>query len=156
MEIRAASFGNSPHRIRKTAPVARAKRFTTFVIATRPTFWLNEVLGSTPNTAAKLEPRPSQIIPPDSSLSVASRPIPPSVTPEISPTVSTAVTINIIPTGRIARQSNTGFTGISFGTANQSACATLSQFRAQAFTYSVPSAATPVVGRNSPITIAAI
>ena len=69
----------------------------------RPTFWLKEVLGNTPNSAAKVEPRPSQMTPPDSSLSEGSRFMPPSITPEISPTVSTAVTINMTSTGRIAR-----------------------------------------------------
>ena len=39
------------------------------------------------------------ITPPESSLSVASRSSPPSITPDISPTVSTAVTINIMITG---------------------------------------------------------
>ncbi len=138
------------------APVASAKRLTTLVIATRPTFWLKEVLGSTPNSAAKLEPRPSQVTPPDSSLSVASRPRPPSITPEISPTVSTAVTKNIISTGTMARMSNTGFTGISLGISNQGASATFCQFKTQALVYSAPSAVTPVVGSTSPMIMAAI
>ena len=156
METSAASFGQSPQRIRNTAPVASAKRFTTFVMATSPTFWLNEVFGSTPNRAAKEEPSPSHMTPPASSLSVASRPRPPSITPEISPTVSTAVTTNMISTGKIARMSNTGFTGISFGISNQEADATLSQFSTHAFVYSTPSAFTPVVGSTNPIMIAAI
>lgn len=99
---------------------------------TRPTFWLKEVLGSTPNSAAKLEPIPSQMTPPDSSVSVASRSMPPMITPEISPTVSTAVTMNIIMTGAIARISNTGLTGISSGNANHLASATLFQFSTHA------------------------
>ena len=156
METSAASFGQRPHKIRKIAPVASAKRFTTFVIATSPTFWLKEVFGNTPNNAAKEEPRPSHITPPASSRSVASLPSPPSITPEISPTVSTAVTINIIRTGKIARRSNTGFTGISFGISNQEASATLFQFNTHAFVYSTPSAVTPVVGRTNPITTAAM
>ena len=113
-------------------PVASAKRLTTLVMLTRPTFWLKEVLGSTPNSAAKLEPIPSQMTPPDSSVSVASRSMPPMITPEISPTVSTAVTINIIMTGAIARISNTGLTGISWGNANHFASATLFQFSTHA------------------------
>ena len=107
-----------PHAIRKIPPVAIQKRFTTLFIATRPTFWLKDVFGSTPNSAAKEDPSPSHITPPESSLSVASLPRPPSVIPEISPTVSTAVTINMIRIGTIARASNTHFTGISAGTAN--------------------------------------
>ena len=131
MEISAASLGNRPHAIRKIPPVAIEKRFTTLFIATRPTFWLKEVFGSTPNAAASEDPRPSHITPPESSLSVASLPRPPSVIPEISPTVSTAVTINIMQIGTIALASNTHLTGIIFGTANQDALATLSQLRTQ-------------------------
>ena len=131
MEISAASLGNRPHAIRKIPPVAIEKRFTTLFIATRPTFWLKEVFGSTPNTAASEDPRPSHITPPESSLSVASLPRPPSVIPEISPTVSTAVTINMMPIGTIALASNTHLTGMIFGTANQDALATLSQLRTQ-------------------------
>ena len=104
---------------------------TILVMVTRPTFWLKEVLGSTPKMAAKEEPRPSHMTPPESSLSVASRPMPPSVTPEISPTVSTAVTINMIITGMMARRSNTGFTGISLGMENQLAERTASQLSTQ-------------------------
>ena len=149
MDTSAASFGSKPQRIRNTAPHPNAKRFTIFVMVTSPTFWLKDVFGSTPKSAAKEDPIPSHITPPDSSESVASRPIPPSIQPEISPTVSTAVTINIIRTGRIARRSKTGFTGIICGTANHFACATLSQFSTHAFVYSTPSALTAVVGRKT-------
>ena len=69
-----AQLGTRPQRIRKMPPVASAKRLTTLVMLTRPTFWLKEVLGSTPNSAAKLEPIPSQMTPPDSSVSVARGP----------------------------------------------------------------------------------
>ena len=148
METSAPSLGMRPHKIRKTAPVASAPRLTTLVMATRPTFWLKEVLGRTPNAAAKEEPKPSQMTPPDSSLSEGSRFMPPSMTPEISPTVSTAVTMNMMRTGRMARISKTILTGTSFGMANQLACATLSQFRTHALVNSTPSAVTPVVGRT--------
>ena len=150
MDTSAASLGSRPQSTRNTAPQARAMRLTMRVMVTRPTFWLKEVLGSTPKSAAKEEPRPSQMTPPASSVSVASRPMPPSVTPEMSPTVSTAVTMNITITGRMARRSNTGFTGISWGTANQSAWSTLSQLSTQALVYSTPSAVTPVVGSTRP------
>ena len=155
IEINAASFGNRPQNTRKIAPIESAKRFTTFVIATRPTFWLKDVFGSTPKIAAKEEPRPSHITPPASSVSVASLPIPPSITPEISPTVSTAVTMNIIITGTIARRSNTGFTGKSCGIEIHAASFTFCQFNTHAFVYSTPSAVTAVVSRNIGI-IAAI
>ena len=156
MEISAASFGNSPQRIKNNAPIARAPRFTIFVIVTRPTFWLKEVFGSTPKSAAKLEPTPSHTTPPESSLSVASLPIPPSITPEISPTVSTAVTTNMIRTGIIARRSNLNFTGSKDGSAIHSACATLSQFNTHAFVYSTPSALTAVCGSTAPMMAAAM
>ena len=151
MEMTAPSFGHKPHRMRNTAPAAKALRFTIFVMATRPTFWLNEVFGSTPNSAANDEPKPSHITPPESSLSVASRSMPPCVTPEMSPTVSTAVTMNITNTGAMARMSNTGATGMRSGTANHAALATLLQFNTHALVYSVPSAVTPVVGSTSPM-----
>ena len=135
---------------------ASAMRLTTFVIVTRPTFWLNEVFGRTPNSAAILEPSPSQITPPESSESVASRPMPPSITPEISPTVSTAVTMNMISTGTMARRSKTRGTGISFGMENQEASATLSQFKTHALVYSTPSAVMPVGDKKRPMTADAI
>ena len=156
METTAPSFGHKPHKIKNTAPHARALRLTIFVMVTRPTFWLNEVFGSTPNRAAAVDPMPSQITPPESSLSVASRFMPPCVTPEMSPTVSTAVTTNITSTGAMARMSNTGATGSGLGTANHAAAATLSQFKTHAFVYSTPFASTPVVGRTMPMTPATI
>ena len=156
IDISAPSLGISPHNIRNTAPDASATLLTTLVIATSPTFWLNDVLGSTPNIAASVEPRPSHITPPESSLSVASLPIPPSITPEISPTVSTAVTTNITSTGSIALKSNTGLTGINFGIAIHLASATLFQLSTHDLVYSTPSAVTAVCGRTSPIIIATI
>ena len=107
------------------------------------------------NKAAALEPRPSHITPPESSVSVASRSIPPMITPEISPTVSTAVTINMMSTGAMARISNTILTGISLGMANQEACATLFQLSTHALVNSTPSAVTPVVGSTRPMMKAA-
>ena len=151
METTAASLGHRPHRIRKMAPQARALRLVILVMVTRPTFWLKEVFGNTPKKAANVEPRPSHMTPPESSLSVASRFMPPCVTPEMSPTVSTAVTTNITRTGAMARMSNTGAMGIRLGMANQAASATLSQFRTHALVTSTPSALTMVVGRTSPM-----
>ena len=57
----------------------------------------------------------------------------------------------MISTGMIALASKTIFTGINFGTANQLACATLSQFNTHAFVYSTPSAFTAVVGSTTPM-----
>ena len=73
------------------------------------------------------------MIPPESSLSLGSRFIPPSQTPEISPTVSTAVTMNMTMIGRIAFASNTHFTGISAGALNHAASFTACQFSTQLF-----------------------
>ena len=81
--------------------------------------------------------------------------MPPSMTPEISPTVSTAVTMNMTSTGRMARRSKTILTGTSLGMANQPACATLLQLSTHALVYSTPSAVTPVVGSTKPMTMAA-
>ena len=83
------------------------------------------MLGSTPKTAATAEPKPSQTTEPESSLSLGSRLRPPSVTPEVSPTVSTAVTMNMMHIGMIASMRNTGLTGMSLGSANQAAEPTL-------------------------------
>ena len=121
MEITAPIFGKSPASTRMIAPMEIAKRLTIFVMPTRPTFWLKEVLGSTPNTVASAEPTPSQITAPASSLSVASRFRPPLTTPAVSPTVSTAVTMNMMHMGTIAATLNCSFTGRSCGTANHAA-----------------------------------
>ena len=118
-ENKALSFGQNPHRIRNTAPVIITKRLTTFVTATRPTFCEKEVFGSTPKIAPRIEPRPSAITPPCSSLSVASRFNPPFATPETSPIVSTVVAMNMIPIAIIACELNSKATGIKAGSANQ-------------------------------------
>ena len=156
IDINAPSLGIRPHNIRNTAPDASAILLTTLVIATRPTFWLNDVLGSTPKSAASDEPKPSHITPPESSLSVASLPTPPTITPDISPTVSTAVTTNITSTGSIALKSNTGLTGINLGIAIHLASATLFQLSTHDLVYSTPSAVTAVCGSTQPIIAATI
>ena len=88
-------IGNTPARIIITAPVAIAKRLTTLVMATRPTFWLNDVIGRQPNTDERALMNPSQAIEPDVSLSVASRPRPVAARADVSPIVSVADTRNI-------------------------------------------------------------
>ena len=104
-----------------------AKRLTTLVMPTRPTFWLKEVFGSTPKNAASEEPKPSQITAPESSLSVASRSRPPCTTPAVSPTVSTAVTTNMMSMGTMAPMLNWNLTGIHCGMANHAASFTCAQ-----------------------------
>ena len=78
--------------------------------------------------------------------------MPPSMQPEVSPTVSTAVTMNMMQTGMIAAMLKVGFTGSSAGMENQAASAILLQFRTHALVYSTPSALTAVWGSSSPRT----
>ena len=106
-------------------------RLTTLVMVTRPTFWEKEVVGRELNREAIKEPTPSQMTPPDSSLAVASRPMPPSMHPEMSPMVSTAVTRNMIIMDMMAWRLNTGFTGRILGTENHLASAILDQLTYQ-------------------------
>ena len=58
-EITAPTLGTSPQRIRNNAPMVTTWRLITPVMATSPTFWLNEVLGSPPKTPAIAVPSPS-------------------------------------------------------------------------------------------------
>ena len=81
MEITAASLGLSPASTRNTAPQVRAMRLTTLVMVTSPTFWEKEVVGRELKRAEMTEPTPSHTTPPESSLAVASRPMPPSMHP---------------------------------------------------------------------------
>ena len=83
-------FGTKPQKIRKIAPIVTTWRDITPVIAIRPTFWLNDVFGKEPNTPAIAVPKPSAKVAPVTSASVASRPAPPLVIPDTSPTVSIA------------------------------------------------------------------
>ncbi len=84
------------------APVAIVKRFTTFVMATKPTFWLNEVIGRQPNTDDNALTKPSQAIEPDVSFVVASLPSPDTASADVSPIVSVAETRKINVTDTIA------------------------------------------------------
>ena len=113
-----ANFRNQPATTKKAAPIVTTWRLITPVIAIKPTFWLNEVFGKPPNTAANAVPAPSAIVPPPISLSVASRPAPPFVMPEMSPTVSMAETTHIrhMPMTAAAFTSKPKWNG--FGTAN--------------------------------------
>lgn len=71
------------------------KRLTALVIAKRPTFWLNDVMGEQPKTPPETaEMKPSQQWKPEISFSVISFPSPPVYTALVSPVVSFADTIN--------------------------------------------------------------
>lgn len=93
-------LGKIPTRIIITAPVAIAKRFTTFVIATSPTFWLKEVIGRQPKIEDNELMKPSQVREPDISLIDASRSVVAST--EVSSIVSVAETKKISTTARMA------------------------------------------------------
>jgi hypothetical protein len=81
VESRARPSGTRPQTIRKSAPMVTTWRLMTPVIAIRPTFWLNDVLGRPPKTPESAVPKPSAKVAPWISLSVASRPAPPLVIP---------------------------------------------------------------------------
>ena len=67
--------------------VAIAYLLTTLVIATRPTFWLNDVIGKQPNTEDNELTNPSQAIEPEVSLVVASLFKPEDASADVSPIV---------------------------------------------------------------------
>lgn len=77
------------------APDAIAKRLTTLVIATSPTFWLKDVIGRHPNTDDNALIKPSQAIEPEVSFKLASRFKPEAASAEVSPIVSVAETRKI-------------------------------------------------------------
>ena len=109
--------GKMPARIMITAPMAMVNRFTTLVIATSPTFWLNEVIGMQPNTEERELTKPSQAIEPEVSCVVTSRSRPEAASAEVSPMVSVADTRKISTTDKIASAWNSMRNGIRWGTA---------------------------------------
>ena len=127
-------------------------RLTTLVMVTRPTFWEKDVVGREENREEMTEPTPSHTTPPESSLAVASRPMPPSMQPEMSPMVSTAVTRNMIRMERMAWRLNVGFTGRICGTENHFASAIRDQFTYQEAVKAFPSASTSSWGSRMPMT----
>ena len=94
--------GRRPARIMQSAPVIIVKRFTTFVMATNPTFWEKDVTGGQPKIAEIVEEYPSQASEPEISLLSISRFSPPAASAEVSPMVSAADTRNIIHAEMIA------------------------------------------------------
>ena len=96
------STGNSPARIIMAAPLATAFRFTTWVMAMSPTFWLKDVIGRQPNREDRALMNPSTPMDPSISLSVAFRPKPITVRAEVSPRVSVADTRKIRNTEKMA------------------------------------------------------
>ena len=113
----APKIGKIPAKIIITAPVAIANRFTTFVIATRPTFWLKEVIGRQPKQADNALTKPSQAIEPVVSFTVTSRFNPDEASADVSPIVSVADTRKINVTDTMAFKLNSILNGIICGNA---------------------------------------
>ena len=104
--ISAPIFGIRPHMIKKIAPIVTTWRLIIPVIPTIPTFWLKEVFGKPPKTAAAAVPKPSAYVAPEISSSVASRPAPAFVVADTSPTVSIAETMETNVTANTAQKLN--------------------------------------------------
>ncbi len=86
-------------------------------MATRPTFWLKDVIGKHPKTEDKALMKPSQAIEPEVSFVVTSLFKPEAARAEVSPIVSVAETKKIKITEKIALALNSGLKGINEGTA---------------------------------------
>lgn len=119
VEKNAPIFGNKAARIRVKAPNIMVNLFTTFVIATRPTFWLNDVIGVHPNRPDTALRKPSQAREPCTSLSVISLPRPPTQTAVVSPIVSAAETRKTTTRAIIAFKLNSGLNGRKCGIATK-------------------------------------
>lgn len=103
--------GRNAARIMMMAPVAIARRFTTFVMATKPTFCEKLVIGRQPKHAETELTKPSHAIEPESSFSRTSRPKPTMASAEVSPMVSVAETKKMSVTARMAEGWNSGAKG---------------------------------------------
>ena len=107
--------GTNPASTSTAAPVAMARRFTTPVMATSPTFCEKEVTGEQPKQPDNVDTSPSAATAPESSLSVGLRRRATAVSAEQSPTVSVADTRNRSVMDRMAEGLNSGITGIRAG-----------------------------------------
>ena len=85
----AENFGTNPASRIIPAASPNTTRFTTFVVATIPTFWLNVAVGNPPKKEPKIFVIPYPMIPPESSLSVGSLSNPPPLVAERSPMACT-------------------------------------------------------------------
>ena len=117
VEKNAPTGGNIPANIRINAPNIIVNLFTTFVIAIRPTFCENDVIGIHPNTPDTALKKPSHASDPDTSFSVMSLSSPPATTAVVSPIVSAADTKKIRATDKIAPGLNIGLYGNTLGNA---------------------------------------
>ena len=107
--------GNIPARIIMQAPTPMTIRFTTFVMAISPTFWLKEVTGRHPRIPDSMLAYPSQAIEPSVSFTVTGRFNPEIASAEVSPMVSVAETRKINVMDTIAPALNTGLNGMMDG-----------------------------------------
>ena len=127
MDTNAAIFGQSPQRIRENGSAGKCHTVYDFCHRNNADVLCKRSIRENASAAAKLDPRPSQMIPPESSESVASRSIPLSTQAQISPTVSTVGYDEHDRYRENCSTRKTGFTSASFpkpaipGSANQDA-----------------------------------
>ena len=116
--IKVPNTGNNPAKIMIAAPEAMAILLTTYVIATRPTFWLKDVIGMQPIKEDRELTIPSHAIEPAISFSLTVLPSPEAAIAEVSPIVSVAETRKISMNAMMASGLNSNETGSTFGREN--------------------------------------
>ena len=99
------------------APQPMALRFTTLVMAMRPTFWLKEVIGRHPKREDRELMNPSTAMAPETSRFFGARPKPIVASALVSPNVSVADTRKIRKKEKIASPRNSSSTGMTPGSA---------------------------------------
>lgn len=117
------NIGNNPAKTIITQPVKIVNLFTTFVIETSPTFWLNDVIGKQPKSPDNALTKPSAAIEPVSSFFETSRFNHDDASADVSPIVSVADTRKITSTEIIAPILNVGLIGSICG--SDTICAVL-------------------------------
>ena len=117
------NIGNNPAKTIITQPVKIVNLFTTFVIETSPTFWLNDVIGKQPKSPDNALTKPSAAIEPVSSFFETSRFNPDDASAYVSPIVSVADTRKITSTEITAPILNVGLIGSICG--SDTICAVL-------------------------------
>ena len=117
------NIGNNPAKTIIIQPVKIVNLFTTFVIETSPTFWLNDVIGKQPKSPDNALTKPSAAIEPVSSFFETSRFNPDEASADVSPIVSVADTRKITSTEIIAPILNVGLIGSICG--SDTICAVL-------------------------------
>ena len=118
-------LGNKPASIRTMAPIAIQNRLITLVIAMIPTFWPKAVFGRTLKMPANAQLTASDIIPPEISSAVASRPKAEIVIPFAFPMVSRPATTYTAKKGKTISERNRGLIINGIGTLNHAALETV-------------------------------